>query len=218
MKVCGVDGCERKVLARGWCSMHWQRWNKTGSLGEADTRRTKLPDVCKMQGCENRPVGRQMCAKHYERWRQHGHPLGHSPTRVVDHPDTCEVDGCGLAYYASGMCCAHYNRVRAHGDPKPERPIGPARQEEHASYRGDNAGYITVHWRMRKANGPASNKRCQHCDSTASDWAYDHGDPDEKLSAEGLQYSTKQNHYIPLCRSCHINFDINWRKNQGAAA
>jgi HNH endonuclease len=28
---CSVDGCERPALARGWCSMHWQRWRSTGN-------------------------------------------------------------------------------------------------------------------------------------------------------------------------------------------
>lgn len=30
MKVCVIDGCEKKVLARGWCSPHYQRWNRWG--------------------------------------------------------------------------------------------------------------------------------------------------------------------------------------------
>lgn len=30
MKHCSIDGCENGVLARGWCSMHWQRNRKHG--------------------------------------------------------------------------------------------------------------------------------------------------------------------------------------------
>src|SRR5699024_7441838 len=30
MKHCSIDGCEKGVLARGWCGMHWQRWQKHG--------------------------------------------------------------------------------------------------------------------------------------------------------------------------------------------
>lgn len=26
MTVCQIEGCERLVIARGWCSMHYQRW------------------------------------------------------------------------------------------------------------------------------------------------------------------------------------------------
>lgn len=30
MKTCNIDGCEKTVNARGWCSMHYLRWRKHG--------------------------------------------------------------------------------------------------------------------------------------------------------------------------------------------
>ena len=30
---CSVDGCEKMVLARGWCRTHYTRWYETGSVG-----------------------------------------------------------------------------------------------------------------------------------------------------------------------------------------
>lgn len=30
MKVCSIEGCEKKLLARGWCSKHYQRWKSHG--------------------------------------------------------------------------------------------------------------------------------------------------------------------------------------------
>lgn len=32
MKVCSVEGCEKSILARGWCSSHYQRWYKWGDV------------------------------------------------------------------------------------------------------------------------------------------------------------------------------------------
>ena len=28
--ICSVQDCDRKHMARGWCSMHWKRWRKHG--------------------------------------------------------------------------------------------------------------------------------------------------------------------------------------------
>lgn len=30
-KVCTIDGCEKRVIARGWCRTHYTRWYETGS-------------------------------------------------------------------------------------------------------------------------------------------------------------------------------------------
>lgn len=27
---CSIDGCEKKVYGRGWCTMHWKRWKNNG--------------------------------------------------------------------------------------------------------------------------------------------------------------------------------------------
>ncbi len=31
MSVCSIEGCERTLLARGWCATHYQRWRVHGS-------------------------------------------------------------------------------------------------------------------------------------------------------------------------------------------
>jgi hypothetical protein len=30
MAICSIDGCEKPVQARGWCSKHYKRWNERG--------------------------------------------------------------------------------------------------------------------------------------------------------------------------------------------
>jgi lambda repressor-like predicted transcriptional regulator len=30
MRVCTIDGCDKLVRARGWCSKHYQRWQRHG--------------------------------------------------------------------------------------------------------------------------------------------------------------------------------------------
>lgn len=30
MPICSIDGCDKRVFSRGWCSKHWKRWRTTG--------------------------------------------------------------------------------------------------------------------------------------------------------------------------------------------
>jgi hypothetical protein len=216
MKVCAIEGCEKKTVARGWCGMHWQRWRRNGEPGEAELRHSQLPDQCTIGECSRPPVGRGLCGMHYYRWQKHGDPGAAEPLVIQDHPEICTVPGCDRPYRSRGMCSTHHARLRVTGDPRPARPIGHAVGEEVWSYRGEDAGYVTVHLRLRQTDGPAKYKHCHHCGGSASDWAYDHGDPNERLSANGHPYSTNPERYMPLCRSCHTNFDNQWKKLQGA--
>ena len=78
-------------------------------------------------------------------------------------------------------------------------------------------GYVEAHKRVKRVKGSANNYPCSLCKKIGwiNDWAYDHNDPDEKISATpslvGLTYSDKIEHYIALCRSCHQQFDAEHR-------
>jgi hypothetical protein len=71
---------------------------------------------------------------------------------------------------------------------------------------GEGAAYSTVHSRLSKYLGRAAGHQCS-CGRPAVDWAYDHGDPDERLNPEGQPYSPDPSHYRPMCRGCHTRFD-----------
>lgn len=91
MKICKVDGCEKSVKARGWCAMHYWRWQVHGDPHVVLTG--KKP--CKIENCDKLATGRGMCPKHYTRWRRHGDPhivLPPSSTRSgPGHPRWKEV-------------------------------------------------------------------------------------------------------------------------------
>lgn len=77
MKMCSVEGCDREVWSRTWCSAHYQRW-QTGR----DVRplvpirvRRKQREVCTIFDCGNIQVARGLCDKHYRRFLAHGNPL-----------------------------------------------------------------------------------------------------------------------------------------------
>lgn len=79
MRLCEVDGCDRKHAARGMCHLHWAR-----------ARKTQRPE-CAIEGCSSPRGGRDWCSAHYQRWSNHGDPLaGKSSPRVarsLDHED-----------------------------------------------------------------------------------------------------------------------------------
>jgi hypothetical protein len=112
---CQVQGCQSVVYARGWCTMHYQRWRATGSPEKTKARPRSF---CSVAGCERPAKGHGWCALHYRRWRDHGDPLYQPPS----YPDVCLVDGCERKRGSKkGWCTMHYQRWVRHGDAAYER-------------------------------------------------------------------------------------------------
>jgi len=69
--ICSVEACERpskgKGCARGFCSMHYQRWARYGDPLVSKIDRETKRDVCSVDGCDNKHVGKGFCAKHRTR-------------------------------------------------------------------------------------------------------------------------------------------------------
>lgn len=56
--------------------------------------------------------------------------------------------------------------------------------------------YAAQHGRVRLVLGPASGYDCAHCDGTAAQWAWVHGEDRDSVWS-----------YMPLCVSCHTAYD-----------
>ena len=74
MKICSIEGCQRKVYGRGLCNMHWQRWRKPGNpLGKQPSRWDgKEWPICSIDGCDrtSKGGGKGLCKKHlHKAWR-----------------------------------------------------------------------------------------------------------------------------------------------------
>lgn len=67
---CSVDGCGNPVQARGWCSLHYARWHRGGTIELRP--RTKIQRICSVEDCENPARSRGLCVKHWGRWYKHG--------------------------------------------------------------------------------------------------------------------------------------------------
>jgi hypothetical protein len=71
-KVCSVEGCERIGVRRLFCSMHYQRWLKSGDPGPVATFRAPLTPKCAVDGCTRATNAKGLCSLHYERVRRDG--------------------------------------------------------------------------------------------------------------------------------------------------
>lgn len=72
VKLCSVEGCGKRVMGRGWCATHYQRWRFHGDhLYEAPQK----PTQCAVDGCLRPVLQREWCRRHYMRWYKHRDPL-----------------------------------------------------------------------------------------------------------------------------------------------
>lgn len=72
-KLCAVHDCGKPVIARGYCTKHYQRVQKHGD--PLKTHRLEGA-ICTVEGCEKPVKAKGFCRAHYWRATQHGDPLG----------------------------------------------------------------------------------------------------------------------------------------------
>ena len=101
---CSIDGCDGRVVARGWCGKHYQRWKTHGDPLNAGPVVYPTDGTCTVQGCTRPIKAKRMCSAHYQRCRIHGDPTAGQPQRIVGDDrsrfmakvDTTAPGGCWL--------------------------------------------------------------------------------------------------------------------------
>lgn len=124
VRLCDVQGCERKHVGRGYCQSHYQQAKARGEFGH---------ETCSVPSCSAAGIISGMCRNHYEvHCRREG--------RVTVGALECEVNGCARPQIAKNMCHLHYTRTRRDGTPGPAQVI----KAENGSGHLTKAGYRTV--------------------------------------------------------------------------
>lgn len=164
-----------------------------------------MENVCSFPTCGRSPrnkSGLLFCEGHYYQHRR-GTPL--RPLQAYGNKK-CGAVSC-LKTPSGKYCAMHDARVRRHGDLeakfKPVGKIGP----DNPTWVGDEAGYSTVHERLKRTKGSASSNKCTDCGDQAKQWSYDHCCENEKTSSYG-PFSTDLERYQPRCTPCHKTFDL----------
>lgn len=189
-RMCSIDGCPGKVLARGWCRNHYYAWKRNGDPLAAK----------RVYKFDHDTAAAIMRAAGLE-------PLAPYPGSMS--PWLCQCLACGdevsprLNGIRSGQggCAACGNRRNGEHQRGSGNPY----------WRGDQAGYFAVHRRLLAQRGKASEHRCRDCGGQAQEWSYDGGSAGEQTGiepgAEGLKYTTDLMAYSPRCTGCHSTLD-----------
>lgn len=236
-RLCTVDGCENKHVARGYCRTHYYRFKRYGDpLEIRQIQQNNTDGNCKIKECDRKHYAKGYCKFHHYRWERYGDPLYKRPT-------TCKMKGCNKRIEAHGLCQMHYRRLRVHGDPNITlRKVNVPCKVEGCKNNNRRNGYCEEHYwesdlyrkrhrmysakrRSLQANAPLNdltisdwleslahfNHRCAYCESEKH-IEQDHVKP---LSKGGSH--TKTN-IIPACRSCNSSkrqrLLENWYPNQ----
>jgi hypothetical protein len=180
------------------------------------------PDpVCVIEWCDRKrhsSIG--YCEAHLYR-HERGLPLDEPFKVLKKQPKKCAAPGCDRKPTSLGYCGTHNAQYRKHGRVKPIRTVW------------DEVSYHGAHLRCGALWGAASRHPCVACGKPAADWAYDGTDPTERHYDTGIEdavrsilpYSRFPEFYMPMCKGCHKQRDMQelddeleafreWRKRQ----
>jgi hypothetical protein len=114
VRPCSIAGCNGLTgvpgTARGWCSRHYQAWQRHGDpLGRPEYVNKGQP--CAVEGCGKPAKERGWCSMHYTRWLRHG---------SLEHPEAWgrAPDGqrwCARCEGYKPTAAFYVNRSRADG-------------------------------------------------------------------------------------------------------
>jgi transposase-like protein len=181
------------------------------------------PDrACIIEWCDRqRHSSIGYCEAHLYRHKR-GLPLDEAFLVKERQPERCVAVGCDKKPKSLGYCSTHSVQYRKYGTVKPIRTVW------------DEVTYQAAHRRCGALWGAARHHPCVVCGKPAADWAYDGTDPTERYYDARdyfnqvrtiLPYSRFPEFYMPMCKACHKQRDLqelddeleafrDWRKSQ----
>jgi len=87
-KICSIEGCNEKHLAKGYCGKHYRE----------QIRKRK----CSVDGCSKKQFAKEFCYGHYFKQRE----------------KRCTKENCSRPYHSKGFCKTHYDSQKIKTDPE----------------------------------------------------------------------------------------------------
>lgn len=112
-RICSIPGCERRHIAKTWCSKHLQM----AKAHNGDPLWVKPVLICSVDGCERDAKSLKLCRPHYQKQLKYGDPLGRKLTpleRYESYIDrTTTPTGCHP--WTSNLSPSGYGKFYANG-------------------------------------------------------------------------------------------------------
>lgn len=99
---CIVEGCQRPILAKKMCEMHYARHRRYGTV-KLQKHKRYIGDECIVFDCNKKRKTQGYCEAHYSVYKEHGTPYRPEVIKL------CGVEDCGNIHLAKGLCRHHYN-------------------------------------------------------------------------------------------------------------
>jgi len=171
-KICNIEGCHKKRVANGLCTMHYRRVRRgetdmrpeTLAWRQGDPRYKNKSRLCEVPGCTNPFYAKGLCQNHYNlKLRK-----GFLASRLFSYFGDCSVENCQKeAIGRHTLCRFHYERHR-NGTPL-DRPFG-VKGELNCNWKGGVAQYPnhSEMKKMRKIVLEEENYTCHYCGKSAN--------------------------------------------------
>ena len=127
--ICSVEGCDKKVKAKGYCNNHYARFKRNGDPVKEMRPKIDQSKPCSWCGEEKKIVANGMCNNCYHRKWKKG-----TAEYEVHEPTECTVEGCSNTSKTKGLCQKHYMRNQRHGHTDQTRQKGWGVKEGHQCY------------------------------------------------------------------------------------
>ena len=165
MKICSIDGCNLKHVAKGYCRKHWRRFKLHGNPHYTENIRDHA-EICIVDGCNEKFVSKGYCNKHYRKFLKHGDPLRSEIKRIPERHGMTKTSEyiiwAGIKqrchnpknkdYYKYGekgitVCDRWLNSFVNFLDDMGKRPFPDAqidRKKNHLGYSPNNCRWVTI--------------------------------------------------------------------------